>query len=273
MQKAYVRVNWVNFPSEDTALNASNLNRMDSAIDEIDNRVITLDLTKLSVAEADNLVESWDINTETGVITITKKDGTIQTKQTAIGKIAINSRYDRATQSIILTHEDGTTESISLSDFIQDNEFADTPTISMSATGGIVTANVRENSIGDSHLRRNYLADILVAEANAYASQSAADASATLSHSWAVGNTGGSREGEDTNNSMYFANVARGQAELATNAMNTAQDLVDIATAKVAGIHVHVNFEDGNLYYEEESGIGLRIEPTDGNLYYEVLTA
>lgn len=272
MQKAYVRIHWENYPSERTALNETNLNRMDAAIDEIDNRVITLDTVKLNVADANDLMRSWTLDENTGVITIIKKDGTINRINSNIGKIAINARYDRESQSIILTYQDETTDSISLSDFIQDNEFTDTPTISMSATGGIVTAQVREGSIGDSHLRRNYLADIQVSEANAKASEISADADATLSRSWAVGDTF-TREGEDTNNSMYFANVARGQAELATNAMNTAQDLVDIATAKVAGIHVHVNFEDGNLYYEEESGIALRIEPTDGNLYYEVLTA
>lgn len=273
MQKAYNRVNWVNFPSEDTAVNASNLNRMDAAIDEIDNRVITLDLTKLSVSEADNLIADWDIDNETGVITITKKDGTAVTKPTTINKIAINSRYDRATQSIILTHEDGTTESISLSDFIQDNEFTDTPTISMSATGGIVTANVKENSIGDSHLRRNYLADILVAEANAYASQTNADASATLSHSWARGGTGGSRQGEDTDNSMFYAQQSEASKIAAEQAKTDAENLVDVATRMLTNLTVQVNLTDGHLYYDAPYGVVLQVDSETGRLMYDVSVA
>lgn len=271
MQKAYSRINWENYPSEATALNESNLNRMDYAIDEIDNRVITLDTIKLSIAEASGFITSWDIDDETGVITIVHKDGTTETKNTNINKIAVNVHYDRATQALVLEYPDGTSDSISLSDFITQTEFLNSPTIAFMMSGDTVSAQVREGSIGDSHLRTNYLADIRVSEANAVASAASADAHDISSRSWAVGGTE-TRPGEDENNSLYFANVARGQAEIATAAMTTAQDLVDIATAKVAGIHINVNFDDGNLYYEEDSGIALRIEPTDGNLYYEVIT-
>lgn len=45
MQKAYNRINWANYPSDTTPLNESNLNKMDAALDELDNRIINLDLT------------------------------------------------------------------------------------------------------------------------------------------------------------------------------------------------------------------------------------
>ena len=38
MQKIYSRINWENFPSEKTAVNESNLNKMDLAIDNLDDR-------------------------------------------------------------------------------------------------------------------------------------------------------------------------------------------------------------------------------------------
>lgn len=41
--KAYTRINWVNDPSTDTPLNATNLNLMDAAINTIDNRVLQLE--------------------------------------------------------------------------------------------------------------------------------------------------------------------------------------------------------------------------------------
>ncbi len=44
MQKAYSRIDWDNYPSEKTPLNESNLNKMDAAIDELDNRIIEQDL-------------------------------------------------------------------------------------------------------------------------------------------------------------------------------------------------------------------------------------
>ena len=40
--KAYARITWVNEPSTDTPLNATNLNKMDLALNEIDNRVLQL---------------------------------------------------------------------------------------------------------------------------------------------------------------------------------------------------------------------------------------
>lgn len=44
MQKAYKQINWANYPS-DTPLNESNLNKMDAALDELDNRIVNMDLT------------------------------------------------------------------------------------------------------------------------------------------------------------------------------------------------------------------------------------
>lgn len=271
MQKAYSRVNWENYPSEQTALNESNLNRMDYAIDEIDNRVITLDTVKANISDVSAVLKSWDINEQTGVVTMVLYDDTIITRNTNIGKIATNFTYDRTTQKLILTYPDGTTEEVDLSALIQDNEFQDSATITTSVVGGVVTSSVKQNSITDSHLRTNYLADIRVSEANAAASQSSAEASAINSRSWATGDTQ-SRPGEDEDNAKYYSEVASGQAQLATDAMTQAQDLVDTATARLTGLQMHVDYDDGCLYYESESGIALRIDDTTGNLMYEVIT-
>lgn len=45
MQKAYNRIDWANYPSEKTPLNETNLNKMDAAIDELDNRIVNMNLT------------------------------------------------------------------------------------------------------------------------------------------------------------------------------------------------------------------------------------
>lgn len=42
MQKIYERIDWKNYPSQDTPLNEDNLNKMDFAINEIDKRVVEL---------------------------------------------------------------------------------------------------------------------------------------------------------------------------------------------------------------------------------------
>ena len=55
MQKAYNPTVWENTPSINTPLNETNLNKLSQGVSEIDNRVITLDLTKLSITEANGL--------------------------------------------------------------------------------------------------------------------------------------------------------------------------------------------------------------------------
>lgn len=82
MNKVYRRINWENSPSKNTPLNEENLNKMDSTIDELDNRVVRLDSEKVSEKEVSELIQDLTINEETGVVTITKKSG--ETKEYAL---------------------------------------------------------------------------------------------------------------------------------------------------------------------------------------------
>lgn len=329
MQKAYSRINWENYPSEQTPINESNLNRMDSALDEVDDRVISLDTTKAEVTDIANLVASVTVDDATGEITLTKYNGSTTVIQTTINKIAVNFSYDYATQDLILTLNDGTTERISLAALIQNNEFDDTSTIDFTVSQtGHVSAIVVEHSIGDEHLRTNYLADIRVSEANAL--QSASDSESykleseawadgqkggvnvpstaaqynnnslyysRIASSWAKGQTGlrtgedtnnasyyanisqswargatGLRTGEDTNNSKYFSEVAQSIKDSTLALRNDAAQLVQTATDRLTGLNILVNYADGCLYYDINSGIRLQIDSTTGNLEYEVVT-
>ena len=328
MQKAYSRINWENYPSEQTPINESNLNRMDYAVDEIDDRVIGLDTTKAEITDIANLVQSVAVNDATGEITLTKYNGSTTVIQTTLNKIAVNFSYDYSTQDLILTLNDGTTARISLAALIQNNEFDDTNTIDFTVSQtGHVSAIVVEHSIGDEHLRTNYLADIRVSEANA--AQSAIDAEAhklnaeawangqkngidipstdiqynnnsnyyaQISSSWAKGNTG-LRTGENTNNSQYYSSLsqswARGGTSLrtgedtnnskyysdlsasirdATDAIRVdAANLLQAATDRLTGLNIMINYSDGCLYYDINSGIQLTIDYTTGDLLYNIV--
>ena len=68
MNKAYNRINWENYPSDSTPLNEDNLNKMDVAINEVDNRVISLDTTKLPVATAYTMVKDVAFDEKTGAL-------------------------------------------------------------------------------------------------------------------------------------------------------------------------------------------------------------
>ena len=98
MNKAHVPINWENYPSDETPLNERNLNKMDSAIGIIDDNVVTLDATKATKTEVATLVADVTFEESTGIITITKKNGSKITIDTQMEKIAINFDYNPTTQ-------------------------------------------------------------------------------------------------------------------------------------------------------------------------------
>ena len=175
MNKAYNRINWENYPSDATPLNEANLNKLDSATDTIDDRVITLDTTKATKTEVSTLVADVTFEESTGIITITKKNGSVITIDTQMEKIAVNFTYDPTTEQIILTLIDGTKQYIDLSALITQYEFLDTDTVAfIIGTDGKVSAIVKEGSIEEKHLEPNYLAKIKVESARAETSAATA---------------------------------------------------------------------------------------------------
>lgn len=175
MNKAHIDINWENYPSDETPLNESNLNKMDAAIGVIDDRVITLDTTKATKTEVATLVADVTFEESTGIITITKKNGSKVTIDTQMEKIAINFDYNPTTQQIILTLIDGTKQYIDLSALITQYEFLDSDTVAFYIDkDGKVSAIVKEGSIEEKHLKPNYLAKIKVEVAKSESSQQAA---------------------------------------------------------------------------------------------------
>lgn len=255
MNKTYGRINWENYPSDETPLNESNLNKIDVATDEIDNRVITLDTTKATKEEVSTLVQDVTFEEKTGIITITKKNGSKITIDTQMEKIAVNFSYNAETQQIILTLIDGTKQYIDLTALITQYEFLDSDTVAFSIDStGKVSAIVKEASIQEKHLQPNYLADIKVEVAKAQASQSAAAksesnakasetaaatsesnaaASATKSQSYAVGGTN-SRTGEDTDNAKYYSQQSAQSQSAAATSADTASTKAEEAAANAA---------------------------------------
>ena len=274
MNKAYGRIDWQNYPSDETPINESNLNKIDVATDEIDNRVITLDTTKATKAEVSTLVQDVEFKEKTGIITFTKKNGSKITIDTQIEKIAVNFSYNAGTQQIILTLIDGTKQYIDLAALITQYEFLDSDTVAFSIDStGKVSAIVKEASIQEKHLQPNYLADIKVEVAKAQANQSAAAksesnakasetaaaasesnaaASATKAQSYAVGGTN-SRTGEDTDNAKYYSQQAEQSHLAAKNSADTASIKAGEATtsANTAQQYASNSAESANVANEK----------------------
>lgn len=266
MNKAHSAINWENYPSDETPLNESNLNKMDAAIGVIDDRVIILDTTKATKAEVATLVADVTFEESTGIITITKKNGSKVTIDTQMEKIAVNFTYNPTTQQIILTLIDGTKQYIDLSALITQYEFLDSDTVAFYIDkDGKVSAIVKEGSIEEKHLEPNYLAKIKVevakaessmknaamSEINAKASEDAAKASETAAKksednakasetaaaksATAAAASESNAKVSETSASESSA-TATEKASSASQSADTAAEKADIATQKAAEI-------------------------------------
>lgn len=289
MNKAYDRINWENYPSDATPLNETNLNKLDSATDTLDDRVITLDTTKATKTEVAALVADVTFEESTGIITVIKKNGSKITIDTQMEKIAVNFSYDATAQKIILTLIDGTKQYIDLSALITQYEFLDTDTVAfIIGTDGKVSAIVKEGSIEEKHLEPNYLAKIKVESAKAQASQEAAATSATnaasratAAESYAVGGTG-TRDGEDADNAKYYSEQAKAvyeelQGEQVTGVKGAAETEyrkgnVEIGLKDIASMGKYTGNIDDLLYsgqgaYWIEAASALGTQPVDTGWY------
>lgn len=230
MNKAYIRINWKNYPIIDSPLNAQNLNHMDSALNVLDDRVIVLDNTKASLIELSTLFKDVSFEDKTGILTFTRYNGATVTIDTPLEKVALNIYYDPETEKLILPLVDGTQTEVDLSRLITEFEFVDSDTIAFSVSvDGKVTSIVKEGSIEEKHLRPNYLADIKLEAGKAGAAAEAAEKSAAGAAASEASAAASAELAEQNNNAAQAAKEAA--AESAASASDSAQSAARDAAA------------------------------------------
>lgn len=249
MNKSYSRINWENYPSDATPLNEANLNRIDSATDVIDNRVIELDTNKASKTDVAETFVDVAFDSTTGEFKFKKKNGSIIVVNTLLEKVVVNFTYDPQKQQLNIVTEDGKTTSVDLSSLVSQYEFSDTETISFYVTPqGKVQASVKTHSINDEHLRTDYLSDIKIASASA--EKSASD-------------------------SFLYSQNADASKNLAEQYMNTTKGYLDNQEDILAEIDKKINMtefsidNDGNLVFTENAPYIFSVDD-NGNLNWEV---
>lgn len=241
MQKIYSRINWENFPSERTAVNESNLNKMDLAIDNLDDRVVAMDASKVDLTRANELVEEilWDESN--GTLTVVKMNGSRAVIDTKLEKLAVNFTYNPQTQQLVITLDDGTVQNVDLSSLITEYEFLDSDTIAFEIADGKVKAIVKNGSITEDKLQPNFLADIKVESAKAVNSATNAKSSET--------------------------NAAKSATD-AKDSADRVQGIESEINKKLTMAEFDVN-EDGELIYTDNSAYNFVVD-NDGNLNWEV---
>lgn len=242
MQKIYSRIKWENLPSEKTAVNESNLNKMDLAVDNLDDRVVAMDASKVDLAKANELVKEilWDESK--GTLTIVKMNGSKSVIDTKLEKLAVNFKYDPQTQQLVITLDDGTVQNVDLSALITQYEFLEGDEIAFEVTSdGKVKPMIKSGSITEDKLQPNFLADIKVESAKAVASAKSAKESETK---------------------------AVASATDAKDSADRAQGIESEINKKLAMAEFDVN-EDGELIYTDNSAYNFTVD-NNGNLNWEV---
>lgn len=256
--KHYTKVGWENEPSTATPLNDVDLGQMDQGIDTNDSRIVALDANKLNISDALNDIVDVTWVEGTGIFNFIKRSGQTITVDTKLEKLPMT--YTWSGQILIITLDDGTTQSLDFSTMIAENEFDDTDTIAMSVTNHVVTATVKAHSIGADQLETNYLANITIQAGIASNSATAASQKASDSEAWAVG----TRSGVDVaDTDPTYENNSKHYAEFCSD----AKDYID---AKTAAIEFGVDSE-GNLVYTDNLNYSFSIN-NDGDLLWEVNT-
>lgn len=208
MQKAYHRNLWHDEPSDESPIDEDNLNNIEAGVDELDNRILVLDTIKFNRIEAQSLIKKITFDRSTGVFRITYYNGTFELIDTMLEKIMVNFAYDYEVQQLVITLDDGTKQYVDLSALVTQYEFLNSDTIFFVVwPDGKISAEIKNGSIGEQHLRPNYLADIRVESARAQAAAEEAVKRAKEAESLVHGGTG-TREGEDTDNAKFYAEKA-----------------------------------------------------------------
>ena len=113
---------------------------------------------KAEKSTVETMIKSVSFDAATGTFTFTEAGGTVYTFDTALEKIAVNFRYDADNQALILQLADGSSQNISLAEFITVNEIQGSESIQVSTAGGVTTLSIKNGSITDSMLSSSLLA-------------------------------------------------------------------------------------------------------------------
>ena len=246
MQKAYNRSWWHDEPSDESPIDEDNLNNIEAGVDEVDNRILVLDTTKFDKTEAQNLVKKITFDRNTGVFRITYYNGTFELIDTMLEKLMVNFAYDYQTQQLVITLDDGTKQYVDLSALITQYEFLGSDTIVFIVQpDGKITAEIKNGSIGEQHLRPDYLADIRVESAKAAASAEAAKNSEKKSkESEQAAKASEEKSKESEQAAASSASVSAYMSASASNSADLSKEYSDMARSYAVGSGGEVRQED-----------------------------
>lgn len=275
MDKAYTRIRWENEPSTDTPLNETNLNLMDAAINELDNRIIvhdteiqTLDGYQTAAAtSAANAANSATAaaNSATAANTSKTNAATSATNASGSATAAANSATAAATSATNAANS-ATAASTSAT-----NAATSATNASDSATAAANSATAAATSTTNAEI---YATRAGTSEQNASDSETAAATSETnandymlQSRSWAIGSGYPDRTDQVTNNSKYYAEQSSSASSQCASYLQQVQMYTNLVVPNLL-----FDPETGYLYVSQTgNNVEFQYDDESGILYYKFI--
>lgn len=206
---------------------------LQTLVAEVLNRYTKLEADALLAGNTNDLVKTVDVNLANGVITITKKDGTVTTFDTALEKVPATFTIIESAGKYYLkiTNVDGTTSQTDLTNLMDVYNYNNTATVSFvkSGTGNVktITAEVRDASIGLEKLSITAISQIeswanTASNGAATATTQANTATTKATEAAASAVTASSKATEASGSAQTATNKAGEASTSAANALSSA---------------------------------------------------
>lgn len=205
--------------------------------------------------ETNNLIADFDVNLTTGVITVTKKDGTTETFDTALEKVPAKFEIVEENEVFYLkiTNTDSTSTKVNVNTLFNEYLFNNSDEIAFEVTNDgnskKVVARIRDNSIGMVKLNLD-----VVSQLEGYATSAKDSATAAATSEANAKNSADSAVANATT-AVNSANTAKNSATTATTGANTATTNATLAKSYAVGGTGTRNGEDVDnaKYYAEQA--------------------
>lgn len=202
------------------AMNGELQSNLQAIIDEfatsIANRYTKAEIDSKVSTETGDLVKTLAIDLNTGVFTITKKDGTVETIDTTLEKVPTNFAFveENGMYYLKVTNTDGTSTQVDVTTLFNDYTFNNTDSIAFSTVKdgneATITAEIRDASIGIEKLSLT-----AVSQLEGYVS--------SASQSAQTATTKANESSENATSALNSANTAVNAANSAQTSATSAQ--------------------------------------------------
>ena len=213
------------------AMNGELQSNLQAIIDEfatsIANRYTKAEIDSKVSTDTGDLVKTLDIDLNTGVFTITKKDGTVETIDTTLEKVPTNFAFveENGMYYLKVTNTDGTSTQVDVTTLFNDYTFNNTDSIAFSTVKdgneATITAEIRDASIGIEKLSLT-----AVSQLEGYVS--------SASQSAQTATTKANEASESATSALNSANNAATSATSAQTSANNAATSASSASSSAA---------------------------------------